>query len=90
MGTEFENDIFVGSATGNLYNFDLTEDRTQLDLEGDLNDKVADNFKESEIAIVASNLGIITDLEVGLDGYLYGISYGKNGKIFRIIPATDG
>lgn len=89
LGREFENDIFVGSATGNLYNFDLTEDRTQLDLQADLDDKIADNFEESESAIVASNLGIITDLEVGLDGYLYGILYGEEGKIFRIIPAIN-
>jgi len=73
LGTEFENDIFCGNVTGNLYNFDLTEDRTQLDLQGDLNDKVAESFEESESAIVASNLGLITDLEVGPDGYLYGI-----------------
>jgi aldose sugar dehydrogenase len=89
LGREFENDIFVGSATGNIYNFDLTEDRTQLDLQADLDDKIADSFEESESAIVASNLGIITDLEVGLDGYLYGISYGEEGKIFRIIPAIN-
>jgi aldose sugar dehydrogenase len=84
LGTEFENDLFVGTATGNLYHFDLTKDRTQLDLKGELDDKVADNFEESESALVASNLGIITDLELGPDGYLYGTSYQENGSIFKI------
>jgi aldose sugar dehydrogenase len=84
LGTEFEHDLFVGTATGNLYHFDLTKDRTQLDLKGDLDDKLADNFEESESALIASNLGIITDLELGPDGYLYGTSYQENGSIFRI------
>jgi aldose sugar dehydrogenase len=84
LGTEFEHDLFVGTATGNLYHFDLTKDRTQFDLKGDLDDKVADNFEESESVLVASNLGIITDLELGPDGYLYGASYQENGSIFRI------
>ena len=84
LGTEFENDLFVGTATGNLYHFDLTKDRTQFDLKGELDDKVADIFEESESALVASNLGIITDLELGPDGYLYGTSYQENGSIFKI------
>jgi aldose sugar dehydrogenase len=86
LGTEFEHDIFVGTATGNLYHFDLTKDRTQFDLKGDLNDEVADNFEESESALVASNLGIVTDLEIGPDGYIYGTNYQENGSILRISP----
>jgi hypothetical protein len=54
-----------------------------------LDDKVADSFEENVSVIVASNLGIITDLEVGPNGYLYGISYEKDGKIFIIISKSD-
>ena len=86
LGREYENDILVGSASGNIYNFDLTEDRNQLDLKGMLSDKVADSFEEGDKIVFASNLGVITDLEVGPDGNLYGTSYDKEGSIFMIGP----
>jgi hypothetical protein len=62
----------------------LQDGRTELALEGDLEDEVADDFEEGQSTIVASELGIITDLDVGPDGYLYGTSFDKNGSIFRL------
>jgi aldose sugar dehydrogenase len=86
LGIDLENDIFVGTAAGNLHHFDLQDGRTELELEGDLEDEVADDFEEGQSTIVASELGIITDLDVGPDGYLYGTSFDRNGSIFRLYP----
>lgn len=42
------------------------------------------------LAIRAKGLGIITDLEVGSDGYLYTLSsYNRDGNIFRIVPVYN-
>jgi aldose sugar dehydrogenase len=88
LGSDLENDIFVGTAAGDLHHFDLQNGRTELELEGDLEDEVADDFKEGQSTIVASDLGIITDLEVGPDGYLYGTSFDMDGSIFKLSPTN--
>jgi glucose/arabinose dehydrogenase len=89
LGGDLENDIFVGTATGNLHHFDLQDGRSELELEGDLQDKVADDFEEGQSTIVTSEHGIITDLDVGPDGYLYGTSFDRNGSIFRLSPTSS-
>ena len=84
LGKQYENDIFVGDISkGNLYHFDLNEDRTQLVLEGPLSDKVADADDENEGVIFGQGFGAITDIEVGPDGYLYVV--GIQGTIYRIV-----
>ena len=84
FGLEYENDMFVGDYNdGNIYHFDLNDDRTALSLTGPLEDKVADSQEEIQNNIFASGFSGITDLQVGPDGYLYVLS--SNGKIFRII-----
>jgi glucose/arabinose dehydrogenase len=84
FGKEYENDMFVADFNkGNIYHFDLNEKRTELILPGPLKDKVADKPSELKDIIFAKGFGGITDLQVGPDGYLYVLSYGK---IFRIIP----
>lgn len=88
LGKAYENDLFVASATGNIFRFELSDDRTELDLRGDLGDKLADNFNQLGDTVFASGVGIITDLEVGPDGYLYGTTYGENGSIFRLSAAN--
>ena len=87
LGTEYTNDIFVGDyVPGNLYHFDLNEERDALILEGPLADKVADNPGELESAIFGSGFRAITDLEVGEDGFLYVLEYEQNGSVYRIVP----
>jgi hypothetical protein len=69
-----------------LKSLSLTKDRTHLDLKGTLADKVANFPEESEQLIFAKGMGLITDLEIGQDGYLYVLSFFKHdGTIFRIL-----
>jgi glucose/arabinose dehydrogenase len=91
LGSQYQNDIFVGSiVTGNIYHFDLNDDRTQLVLTGELEDKIAETRETgAEDIVFGEGFAGISDLEVGPDGYLYVVSLGQ-GKIFRIVPGdTD-
>jgi len=93
FGMEYENDMFVGDTRGNIYHFNLNTDRTKLLLEGPLADEVADDFSEIEDSIFAQFPGVITDLKVGPDGYLYVLLYqvwGQKdiGEIYRIVPSS--
>ncbi|MDQ3869194.1 MAG: hypothetical protein M3250_06520, partial [Thermoproteota archaeon] len=54
-----------------------------------LDDKVADTTDESEDITFAQGFGVITDLEVGPDGYLYVVSLDQ-GQIYRIVPTDNG
>jgi len=86
LGTQYENTIFVGDVkTGNVYNFKLGSDRKQLTLEPPLNDRVADTPDEVQSIVFGQGFGVITDIKVGPDGYLYIL--GINGSIYRIVPA---
>ena len=90
LGQQYQNDIFVGSiVTGNIYRFDLNEDRTQLVLTGELEDKIAE-IRETgtEDIVFGEGFAGVSDLEVGPDGHLYVVSLGQ-GKIFRIVPAGN-
>jgi len=96
FGTEYKNDMFVADVNnGNIYHFDLNKDRTELSLKGPLQDKIADNSTELNDVIFARGFGGITDMEVGLDGYLYVASLQDytndkfEGTIFRIVPTDN-
>jgi aldose sugar dehydrogenase len=83
LGIDYQNDMFVGDVhNGNLYHFDLSEDRNQLILDGPLKDRIANNQDELQNAILGHGFNGITDIEVGPDGYLYVLSLV--GSIFRI------
>jgi glucose/arabinose dehydrogenase len=88
LGKNYRNDLFVGDYNGgNIYHFDLNENRTSLVLNGSLADKIEDSPKELNGIIFGQGFGPITDLQVGPDGYLYVLSFGK-GKVFRIVPQS--
>jgi aldose sugar dehydrogenase len=72
---------------GNIYHFELNENRDALVLEGKLADKVADSWAELEPAIFAQGFGGITDVDVGPDGYIYFITHYRDPSIYRIVPA---
>jgi aldose sugar dehydrogenase len=84
LGSEYENTIFVGDVkTGNLYNFKLDATREQLQLSPPLDDKVADTLQEIQGIIFGKGFGVITDIQVGADGYLYIL--GIDGTIYKIV-----
>ena len=84
LGPQYENTIFVGAVnSGNLYNFKLNTERTGLALQGALTDHIADTPAEEQGIIFGQGFGVVTDIEVGPDGYLYIL--GFDGTIYRII-----
>jgi glucose/arabinose dehydrogenase len=87
-GEKYKNDMFVGSNNngGVLYRFDLTPNRTTLDLKKPLDDKVAGNYNETKQLVFGEGFGVISDLKVGPDGYLYIVSLPR-GAIYRLVPA---
>jgi aldose sugar dehydrogenase len=93
-GDEYKNDMFVGDVNkGNIYHFDLNEDRTELLLDDPLTDKIANNLEESNEVIFGKGFGGITDLEIGPDGYLYVLAIKRfhednTGTIYRIVPVS--
>jgi len=88
FGSEYINDIFVGDAnTGRIYDFDLDEKRTGLDVKGQLKDIIADDFEELSNVAFANGFGRITDIDIGPDGFLYILSTKKHmTNIYRISP----
>ena len=70
---------------GRIYHFDLNEKRDGLVLSAKLADKVADSDQETSELIFGSGFGGISDMDVGPDGYLYVLSFGK-GSIYKISP----
>jgi aldose sugar dehydrogenase len=90
LGKKYRNDIFVGNyKQGQIYHFKLNQNRTGLDLDGPLLDKVANLPAELEGVKLGEGFGAITDIQVGpYDGYLYIVSHGRHGEIYRIVPAS--
>jgi len=73
--------VFVGDFhNGNIYHFKLSHDRTRLQLDPPLQDKIANNLKETRNVIFGEGFGGITDLEIGPDGYLYVLSLYQGGN----------
>jgi aldose sugar dehydrogenase len=94
LGLKYAYNLFVGDINnGNLYYFELNDNRTGIklddnDLEG-LTDQIADDDQElSEIVFGSGFEDGITDNETGPDGFLYVLTL--NGSIYRILPTTNG
>lgn len=88
LGATYQNDLFVGDYNnGNLYHFDLNENRTQLVLGGGLADRALDPGDEVGEILFGTGFGGITDVKVGPDGYLYVLTFQDDGgSIYRIVP----
>jgi aldose sugar dehydrogenase len=86
LGKQYENDMLTTDAdTGRIYHFKLNQNRTGLLLNGPLTDKVADSFDELDDAVFAGDFHLISDLEIGPDGYLYVVAFNE-GKIYKVLP----
>lgn len=84
LGEKYENNVFVGDINnGNLYYFELNEQRDGFVLPGALSDAVADSTAEASAVRLGSGFEGITDIETGPDGNLYVLSYIE-GKIYRV------
>jgi glucose/arabinose dehydrogenase len=87
LGEKYLNRMFVGEVnTGKILNFALNSSRTGLDLRGNLSDHIADTRNQSDSIILGRGFGLITDIEVGPDGFLYITDLGS-GTVYRIVPA---
>jgi glucose/arabinose dehydrogenase len=88
LGKGYRGDLLVGSFKyGAIYDFDLNADRTSLELDGALADKIENSPDASDDIILGRNFGPITDLEVGPDGYLYVLSL--DGRLYRILTVAQ-
>lgn len=75
------------SNNGQLYLFRLKSTRDDFDLTGALADRVADSATERNSLTWGTNWGIVTDLKIGPDGYLYVVSLFAN-RVYRIRPVN--
>src|SRR5215211_7913860 len=80
LGAGYEDDMFVGSVDGQIFHFDLNDNRTALLLKGVLEDKIASDDTEFADILFAEDFSIITDLKQGPDGNLYVVSALKQSK----------
>ena len=84
LGENYKNDLFVASFNlGEIYHFDLNQDRSALMLSNP-NSTLAEDQDPKSITF-AKGLGNIVDMQVGPDGNLYILSnYYKSPTIFKI------
>ena len=74
-GDEYENDVLVADFNiGNIYHFDLNNDRDELALNDPLTDRIVSKNSSLESKVFWRAPGGITDLQIGPDGYLYVVS----------------
>jgi glucose/arabinose dehydrogenase len=87
LGQDVENDMFVADfVNGNIYRFELNENRNTIKVRGALSDRIADAPEETESVTILKGLGAVVDLKVGPDGYLYVLSSHRGElTIFKII-----
>ena len=90
LGEKYENDLLVSDVNGRVYHFDLNKNRTGLLLDAPLKNKVAESNDEFNSVVFFEGQGtLITDLDIGPDGYLYLLDH-IGGKIYRISANVNG
>ncbi len=86
----YDNSLFVGDCnTGNLYKFELNENRDGFEFTSPfLQDNVINFDENMDEIIIGTGFGCITDIERGPDGFLYVVSLSES-TIFRILPTAS-
>ena len=86
---KYRNDLFVlDCINGNLYRFELNQDRDAFVFNSpQLSDNVANVGESMDEIIFGTGFGCATDIEAGPDGLLYIVSH-SDGAIYRIIPKS--
>ncbi len=85
LGKAYQDDLFVASFNlGEIYDFDLNENRTKLLPTKITNNTLAEKLEVANV-MFAYGLGKVTDMDVGPDGNLYILSkHLDTPTIFRI------
>jgi glucose/arabinose dehydrogenase len=85
LGKVYQDDLFVASFNlGEIYDFDLNENRTKLLPTKITNNTLAEKLEVANV-MFAYGLGKVTDMDVGPDGNLYILSkFLETPTIFRI------
>ena len=86
----YKNALFVGDCNnGNLYKFELNQERNGFEFDTSLlKDNVVNKNENIEEILIGTGFGCITDIESGPDGFLYVVSLG-DGVIYRILPKAN-
>ena len=87
---KYDNSLFVGDCnTGNIYNFELNENRDGFEFTSSfLQDKIINKNESMDEIIIGTGFGCVTDIERGPDGFLYIVSLSE-GTVFRILPTVN-
>lgn len=87
---EYDNSLFVGDCnTGNLYRFELNEDRDGFEFSSSfLQDGMVNKNESMDEIVIGTGFGCVTDIERGPDGFLYVVSLSESA-IYRILPGNN-
>jgi aldose sugar dehydrogenase len=85
--SKYDNSVFVGDCnTGNLYKFELNENRDGFEFSSpELQDNIVNQNDSMDEIIIGTGFGCVSDIERGPDGFLYLISHGER-KIYKMFP----
>jgi glucose/arabinose dehydrogenase len=90
LGKQYQNTLFVGDVlTGNLYNFKLNGQRNGFILSGTNEDGTANGQVQSRQGdiVLGKGFGLVTDIQVSPDGYLYILGY--DGTVYKISSSSS-
>jgi len=88
-GPLYDDAVLVGANnTDDLYLFRLNDARDGFDLDGALDDLVADSIAERNSLRFGEDFGVVTDVQVGPDGNVYVLSLSE-GTIFQIASVPE-